>query len=441
MASNLLYKLSEICELIDSNQEIVAFRINNISETKLDYNGAKTYYPFSTIHKFISVFMSDNKILCLFDSVDDGNKIKTIYKKGNESPFFFTSNSDESFFKFSIYCNIEKMIKSLRNYFIELKPYNFYVYNNRSPLGFIEYDRILDSDCLSNTGKISKDLYKRSSVPESISSEKLKLQTSCLHTIGERLNDSEVRDTNVISYWEGIIKKIRSMEKLTADLEDELIMVENAYAEAINKITAKKEALEEASNNERKKREEAALDERKKNIQEAKINKGKIGEKEVIYALKWLDKTYKLINDGNHVIIKNIDFIDESQEIDHLVVGPQGIFIIETKYFSGNIIIDSKGNWIREKKNGSEGVTNPLQQVRRHEKIVKSIVGDDVPIYPIMVLANTKTIITGSENSKVPITKVDMLEFYISSIKSRKIMDEKQINALVKKINKYICNT
>ena len=88
---------------------------------------------------------------------------------------------------------------------------------------------------------------------------------------------------------------------------------------------------------------------------------GNKGEQKVDYALKWLDKSYiqieKKSNDrvGNKCIfIKNSNFIDEKQEYDHLIVSNKGIFNIETKNYTGKLVIDQYGNWIRKKKKKRE---------------------------------------------------------------------------------------
>lgn len=165
---------------------------------------------------------------------------------------------------------------------------------------------------------------------------------------------------------------------------------------------------------------------------------GQIGEKEVDYALKWLDKGYIIVPKkpsmkyGQEAIcIYNPDFIDEEQEYDHIVIGKQGVFIIETKNYSGKLIIDSNGNWIRIKKDGiEEGEKNPLQQLRRHEKLLKSVLSSNIPIIGLICLAHSQMIIEGVENSPVPIVKSDSLTEYIENYTingrelTRKEMDE-----------------
>lgn len=150
---------------------------------------------------------------------------------------------------------------------------------------------------------------------------------------------------------------------------------------------------------------------------------GVIGEKEVEYALKWLDSSYAIIqktSEGKYgeksIVLYNPDFIDEPQEYDHIIIGKQGVFLIETKNYAGKLIIDKNGNWIRIKKEGiQEGERNPIQQLRRHEKLLRSILGKDIPIICMICMAHPKMIIEGVENCSVPLIKSDLLVEYIEN--------------------------
>lgn len=172
---------------------------------------------------------------------------------------------------------------------------------------------------------------------------------------------------------------------------------------------------------------------------------GEKGEAEVNYALKWLvgdyikfDRTPSGKYGQYSIILNNKKFIDEPQEFDHIVVGPQGIFNIETKNYAGKLIIDTNGNWIRIKSDGSEiGERNPMQQIRRHEAVLKSIVGEDIPIISILVMANPKIIIEGVENFSIPLLKSDRLEEYISTYKNDKAYTKSEIKIIYDKIEQY----
>jgi len=172
---------------------------------------------------------------------------------------------------------------------------------------------------------------------------------------------------------------------------------------------------------------------------------GEKGEAEVDYALKWLVGDYIIIErtqSGKYgeraIVLNNKEFIDESQEFDHIVIGKQGIFNIETKNYAGKLIVDINGNWIRVRADGSEiGERNPIQQIRRHEAVLKSIVGDDVPIISILVMANPKMIIEGVENFSIPLLKSDRLEEYISTYKNDKSYTKSEMAAIYEKLEQY----
>lgn len=173
---------------------------------------------------------------------------------------------------------------------------------------------------------------------------------------------------------------------------------------------------------------------------------GARGEKEVDYALKWLDKSYvlipKLSEDGHGnkcIIISNPEFIDEPQEYDHIVVGRQGLFLIETKNYAGKLIVDKYGNWIRIKQDGTEeGERNPIQQVRRHEKMLRSIISEDIEIIDIICMAHPKMIIEGVENCTIPLIKSDMLVEYIENYDNGKMISDYEIQRCVECIKEYM---
>lgn len=138
------------------------------------------------------------------------------------------------------------------------------------------------------------------------------------------------------------------------------------------------------------------------------------------------------------IVLNNKALIDEPQEFDHIVIGPQGVFNIETKNYVGKLIVDRNGNWIRVKDDGREvGERNPIQQIRRHEAVLRSIVGEDVPIVSILVMANPRMIIEGVENFSLPLLKSDRLEEYISTYRNEKVYTKSEIEALREKLEQY----
>ena len=188
-----------------------------------------------------------------------------------------------------------------------------------------------------------------------------------------------------------------------------------------------------------KKKQELFEQERQQDIEKKIKCAGDKGEDNVSYALRYLDGYTVLDRNGNAgkpIKLLNSDYIGEEQEIDHIAIGNIGIIHIETKAYSGKIIIDESGNWSREKDGDYIGIENPLQQVRRHEKVIKSIVGD-IPVYSFICIARENAIIQGINYSKIPIVKTDMLVERIEELEeNNKFISDEDI----KKSYELICN-
>lgn len=111
--------------------------------------------------------------------------------------------------------------------------------------------------------------------------------------------------------------------------------------------------------------------------------------------------------------------------------------MIETKNYKGKLSIDKNGNWIRTKEDGTkEGERNPLQQIRRHEKLLSSIVGN-IEIISVICLSHPKVIIEGAENCPRKVIKSDLLCEYIENYKGQRTYDNEGINVIVDKIKQF----
>lgn len=97
---------------------------------------------------------------------------------------------------------------------------------------------------------------------------------------------------------------------------------------------------------------------------------GAAGEKKVATFLKKeLSAEWLLLND---VEIKSNN---KTAQIDHVLVGPYGIVLIETKNVKGKIsLTDDKQFWCQNKKYNTKRFYSPTLQARGHEAAVKSIV-------------------------------------------------------------------
>ncbi|PKM82662.1 MAG: hypothetical protein CVU89_03955 [Firmicutes bacterium HGW-Firmicutes-14] len=89
-------------------------------------------------------------------------------------------------------------------------------------------------------------------------------------------------------------------------------------------------------------------------------------------------------------------------DIDHIVIGPNGVFVIETKNMQGLIMGGLMGNWVQERKrtgkNRKVKIGNPANQVNQYGKIVRSYLGSrfsyetgskiNIKVYPVVVFVN-----------------------------------------------------
>lgn len=106
---------------------------------------------------------------------------------------------------------------------------------------------------------------------------------------------------------------------------------------------------------------------------------GAEGEEKVELLLSSLPDTYSVFHDlpcplGN---------------IDHIVVGPTGVFVIETKSHRGNIVVSSDGQLMR---NGRPLEKDVVKQVWRQtfwlKETLESRLGETVFIHPFLVFVN-----------------------------------------------------
>jgi hypothetical protein len=61
-------------------------------------------------------------------------------------------------------------------------------------------------------------------------------------------------------------------------------------------------------------------------------------------------------------------------QIDHLVVHPWGVFIVESKSVTGQVVVRDHGNgdeWVRVMGRREQGMSSPIQQVRRQEAMLR----------------------------------------------------------------------
>lgn len=115
---------------------------------------------------------------------------------------------------------------------------------------------------------------------------------------------------------------------------------------------------------------------------------GEIGEESVASILRTLPKDYVVFNDV-YLEIKG-----KSTQIDHVVISRYGVFIIETKNYTGWIFgNDTSEYWTQTIYENKYQLRNPLKQNYAHLKTLQSIFGIDERFYfPIVAFHDRATL-------------------------------------------------
>lgn len=115
---------------------------------------------------------------------------------------------------------------------------------------------------------------------------------------------------------------------------------------------------------------------------------GEIGEESVASILKTLPKDYVVFNDV-YLEIKGY-----STQIDHVVISRYGVFIIETKNYTGWIFgNDTSEYWTQTIYENKYQLRNPLKQNYAHLKTLQSIFGIEERFYfPIVAFHDRATL-------------------------------------------------
>ena len=153
-----------------------------------------------------------------------------------------------------------------------------------------------------------------------------------------------------------------------------------------------------------------------------KYRKGIRGEIEVERALKALNDSYILIN--------NVRLPNGNGNIDHVVIGPTGIFAIETKNIRGNFICEGD-EWYKIKNGKVRKIRSISRQAKQNAYNLRKILrryGCDQFVHSLVVLTykNCKVDLI---NPSVPVISVENLAKFIERSKYR--LSKQKIHEIV----------
>jgi len=127
--------------------------------------------------------------------------------------------------------------------------------------------------------------------------------------------------------------------------------------------------------------------------------KGIQGERESAY---YLDQYFK--HGSNHVVLHDVRFVVDGDvaQIDHMVINRGfGIYLIETKNYAGDLVINDHGEFTVQYDDMRFGIPSPIEQSQRHARILQRLlsklgignrVGSDMSFFHVVLLHPKATI-------------------------------------------------
>ncbi|WP_353894593.1 nuclease-related domain-containing protein [Proteinivorax hydrogeniformans] len=172
------------------------------------------------------------------------------------------------------------------------------------------------------------------------------------------------------------------------------------------------------------------------------LNHGIRGEKVVLKKLKKLPNDYIVYND---ITINNNG---DKAQIDHLVIGPKGVFCIETKNMKGDISgREEDHNWVQRKTGKKGGVYfqkffNPCKQNGRHVYKLKGYLNRNrlshVWVQSVVVFIKKRSSKLDVDSNTPVLKDEDLLKFIHNYKNQHGRLPNKTIKDIEKAIDKNI---
>ena len=175
---------------------------------------------------------------------------------------------------------------------------------------------------------------------------------------------------------------------------------------------------------------------------------GNMGEQKVRDCLNNLSHSkYHVIN-GVVMRYKGV-----KREFDHIVIGRNGLFIIETKAFGmsdladtrddAELVIDQKDDWQLTKKGRTKDLKSPTTQIHAQKRFIENIIsgssaGSLINVRPVLVLSNEKLTYKKKAALDYKVLKVDELQEYIEENKDK--IGYNEVADILTLINRYRIN-
>ena len=156
-------------------------------------------------------------------------------------------------------------------------------------------------------------------------------------------------------------------------------------------------------------------------------SRGDKGEKAVIKILKKEKSYHRIVNDAIFLTEKS----EMTHQIDHILIHPHGVFVIETKNYYGDIISNTGDSfWLKIIKGQASKISNPLIQNKSHAITLWRILKGEYNVIPVVVFVQNNAPYLGDEN----VINLDDLLLFIESYPYEHKYQKKTLDKIYKMI-------
>ena len=155
----------------------------------------------------------------------------------------------------------------------------------------------------------------------------------------------------------------------------------------------------------------------------SKISRGEKGEQKVKDVLSKIDVHHHLLNDITLISYES----GMSHQLDHILIHPHGLFVIETKNYYGKIIfLPKEKQWFTVINNINKKVPDPILQNKSHAVSLYKALKGKYKVIPIVVFVKNNAPYIDDEN----VINLDDLLLFIDSYPYEHLYTDKSIDKI-----------
>ena len=163
----------------------------------------------------------------------------------------------------------------------------------------------------------------------------------------------------------------------------------------------------------------------------SKVSRGDKGEQIVSSLLEGINEYKYVLNDVTFLNKRS----EMTHQIDHILIHPHGVFVIETKNYYGKIsTVKDETFWIKEVNGEKVTISNPLKQNKSHAITIWKILHGEYNVIPVVVFVQNNAPYLGDEN----VINLDDLLLFIASYPYDHKYQKKTIDKIYKTIHRKI---